>query len=222
MRMLQARNELEECVLDVAWQTRRNAVDVDLGGLTSFRLEKQLVRIFFGKPHHFVFDRWTIPRPARADLPAVHGSAMEIRANHIVHRLICMRDPTRELIDLQPFGEKRERLRIVVAGLEFHLRVVDRPTVESRGRSGLEALDTNPFSNECRGDAGRSSLTGSSAGRLCFPGVHHRLQECAGGQDHGIGLIGRSAPHAYSADPGAGVLRITRRTGDHILNGLLP
>ncbi len=73
----ETRDHLEHLILDIARQAGGDAVDVDFLRVATFRLEKQLVAVFVGKPNHFVFDARTIAGASRVDLAAVHRGAVQ-------------------------------------------------------------------------------------------------------------------------------------------------
>ena len=52
-------------------------------------------------------------------------------------------DVARKLFDLDAIVEKRERLRLVVTGLQFGATRVDRAAIQSRWCSGFESLKSN-------------------------------------------------------------------------------
>ena len=147
---------------------------------------------------------------------------MQIRSNQVMHGLIRMGDPTRKLADLQTIGQERKRLGIVIARLEFQLRVIDGSSVEPGGGSRLEPLDPNPFADEGGGDARRGPLACPPAGGLRLACVHHRLQEGSGGQDHGIGLIGGSASHLDATDPRTAIRTLNGGPRHQIVDSFLP
>ena len=95
--------------------------------------------IFVREPHDFIFDRRAIARAARLDLPGIHRRTMQIRADQLVDRVVGESDPARELRLIEVIREKRKRLRLIVAGLQFGPTVVDRAAVEPRRRAGFEA-----------------------------------------------------------------------------------
>ena len=182
---LQAGDQAEDRVLHVARQAGRDAVDVDFVRVAAFRLEEHLVPLLVGEAHDLVFDRRTVPRAARLDLAAVHRRTVQVRADQVVHRRIGVRDPAGQLLDVEPIGEKRERLGPVVARLQFDAVVVDRAAVEPRRRAGLEPLESKAQPRQRPADAGGGAFARPAAGRLRLAGVHQRLQERAGGEHDG-------------------------------------
>ncbi len=139
---------------------------------------------FLGKANYFVFDRRAVARAGRLNLTRVHRRSMEVLPDQIVHSRSRVCQPARHLRLDDFVGHKRERNRIVVAGLNLGFRIVDRPSVESSRRSGLEALDFEAEPQQGLANTARSSFPGPPAGGFGFAGVHDGLEECAGGQNH--------------------------------------
>ena len=90
-----------------------------------------------------------------------------------------------------PVGEERKWLRLVVAGLQLGVRVVDGAAIEPRRRAGLETCQSEAEPRECAADAGRRAFAGAATGCFHFAGVHQRLQESAGREHDGPGAIDR-------------------------------
>ena len=68
---------------------------------------------------------------------------MQVLADDVVNVLSRLSQPARDLLLFDVVGQERERNRVVVAGLNLGLRVVDRATVEPRRSSCLK-----PFQRE--------------------------------------------------------------------------
>ena len=94
-----------------------------------------------GEADDFVFDGRAVARAARLNLAGVHRSAVQIGADEFVNGFVGVRDPARQLIAGDFFGEEAEGLRIVVAGLNFAAAVIDGAAVQSAGCAGFEASE---------------------------------------------------------------------------------
>src|ERR1700722_12701909 len=92
------------------------------------------------KLYDLVFDRRTVARPDRLNLPAIHRRAMNIVANDAVSLWRCPRDVARNLrvVMRHTLGSKTERSRIDVAGLLRETRPVDGASIKARRRARLK------------------------------------------------------------------------------------
>ena len=72
LALLQPCNGLHHCDLHIARQRRAHAVEIDLVGVESFGLEKELVLQLVRKLDDLVFDGRAVARPDRLDLPRIH------------------------------------------------------------------------------------------------------------------------------------------------------
>src|ERR1700675_3648939 len=75
------RYRLQNRQLHINRQRSAHAVDIDLVRIQPLGLQKKLVRQFVGELDDLVFNRRTITRPRRLNLPAIHRRAMHILAN---------------------------------------------------------------------------------------------------------------------------------------------
>jgi hypothetical protein len=144
--VFEAGNRLEDRQLHIDRQRSAHAVDVDLVRVQALGFEEELVREFVGELDDFVFDRGTVARAGRLNLPAVHGRAMHVLANDAVRLFGGKGDVARHLRVVMGHapGAKAERGGIRIAGLALEARPVDGATIEARGRSGLEAATAQP------------------------------------------------------------------------------
>jgi hypothetical protein len=55
---------------------------------------------------------------------------VQVGADHLVNLFVGVGNPAGQLVDRQPPGEERKRLRILVAGLFLRLGIVDRAAVQ--------------------------------------------------------------------------------------------
>jgi hypothetical protein len=128
----------EHLVLDVARQTGRDAVDVDLQRVAALGFQEQLVAVLVGEPHDLVFDRRAVAGAAGADLAAVHRRAVQVAADQVVDLLVGVGDPAGNLLDRQLAGQKGKRRGRIVAGLDLQTAEVD--TVRPFRRAGVPVL----------------------------------------------------------------------------------
>ena len=112
-------------------------------------------------------------------------------------------DPAGQLGDVQAIGHEREGLGVVVAGVDLAAVVVNRTSAESRRRARFEPPDPKAQPQQCGADAGRGSLAGSPAWRLCLARVHDGLQERTGGDDHGRCPVDEAAAYPHAGHEGS-------------------
>src|SRR5439155_9669303 len=122
-------------------QGRAHAVDVDLVRVQSFWLEEELMHLLVRELDDLVFNRWTVARADRLDLPAVHGRAVHVLSNDAVRLRRRPGNVTRHLrvVMRDALGTKAERRRIDISRLLGKARPVDAASVKARRSSGLEA-----------------------------------------------------------------------------------
>lgn len=178
--VFQTGNAAEHRVLNVSRQAGRDPVDVHFAGLSAFWFQEQLMAGLVSKSNHFVFDRRTVSRAARIDLAAVHRCSIQVRSDQVVYTLVGVRDMAGHLWRADRVIEIAEWLRVIVTGLLFQFRIIDRASVESWRRSGLEAIQRETHSVQRAAESGRGSFARTATGGLRFARVHDRLQERSG------------------------------------------
>ena len=89
------------------------------------------MRQFVGKLDDLVFNRRTVARAGRLNLPAVHRRAMDVLANDAMRRFGGKRDVARHLrvVMQNAPGAKAERSWIEIAGLALKARPVNGAAV---------------------------------------------------------------------------------------------
>src|SRR5260370_23772371 len=100
-------------------QRSAHTVDIYLVRVQALGFQKELVRQFVGELDDLVFNRRTIPRPRRLNLPAVHRRAMHVLANDAMRLFGGERDVARHLrvVMGNAPGAKAEWSRVQVARL---------------------------------------------------------------------------------------------------------
>ena len=94
-------------------------------------------------------------------------------------------DAALDLAVLDALGQRRERLRRLVAGLHLDARPVDGAAVEPRRRAGLEPAERKSEPLERRDRPDRRRLADPSGRGLAFADMDQAAQERAGGEHHG-------------------------------------
>ena len=107
-----------------------------------------------------------------------------------------------------PLGQRRERLRRLVAGLHLQARPVDGAAVEPRRRAGLQPAERKPKPLERRDKPSRRRLADPAGRRLLLADMDQAAQERAGGQNHRAGA--RIRGHRPAGRPSRGRFRAIR------------
>ena len=154
------------------------------------------MRELVGELDDLVFDRRAVAGADRLNLPAVHGRAVHVFADDAVRLGSGERDVARHLRVMMGhlLGAKTERRRVRIAGLSFELRPVNCPAVEPRRSSRLQPASAQAQLLQRFAQQNRRRFSGTSGGVLLFAAVNQAIEECSGGDDHGVG--GNAAPVA--------------------------
>src|ERR1035438_1448473 len=99
------------------------------------------MRKLIGELDDLVFNRRTIARAGRLNLPAIHGRAMDVLADNAVRFFGSESDVARHLrvVMRHALGAKTERSGIGISGLKFEARPVDGASVKAGRGSGFQA-----------------------------------------------------------------------------------
>src|SRR5580658_859144 len=111
-----------------------------------FGLQKKLVRQFVGELDDLVFNRRTIPRSRRLDLPAIHRRTMHVLANNAMRLFGGKSDVARHLRIMMRHSPraKAERSRVQISRLALEARPINGASIKPRRRSGLEPASAQP------------------------------------------------------------------------------
>src|SRR5438477_5733854 len=153
-----------------------------------FRFEKELMRGLIGKLDDFVFNRGAISRADGLDLPAVHGRAMHIFPDNAVGFRRSPGDVTRHLLIMMcnSPGAKTKWRRVGITRLDLKLRPVDSSAIQSRWSSSLKPASAQAKLLQSFAEKHRSRLARASGRILLFATMNKAIEECAGGDDHGL------------------------------------
>ena len=216
LRPLQPGDQPDHGVLHVAGKAGRQPVDIDLSRVAALGLQEQLVAVLVGEADHLGLQRWAVAGPGRLDLAGVHRRPVQVRPDQIVYRGVGVRDPARDLLQVDPVGEEGKRLGHLVAGLDLGLVEVDGPPVQARRRAGLESRQREAEPLQSLAEARGGPFAGASAGQLRGAVVKDPLHERAGAEHDRPGAVD-GVPGAHAGDPhlGAGPF------DDQVVGGLL-
>ena len=187
----QPRNGREQRELHVLRQRGRDAVRIDRVVVEPFRLEEDLVPVALAEAHDLVLDRRAIARAAALDLAGIHRRAMHIGADDRVGRPVGAGDAALDLRVLDALGQRRERLRRIVARLHLEARPVDGAAIEPRRRAGLQPAERKADAFKRLRQPERRRLADPAGRDLLLADMDQAAQERAGGQHHRAGAESR-------------------------------
>ena len=200
-------------LLNVARQAGGDAVAVVFEGVAAFGLEEDLMFVAVGEADDLVLDGRAVAGAGAFDLAAVHGSAMEVGADEVVDAGVGVGDVAGQLGLVDPVGQEGEGDGVGVAGLGFEAGEVDGAAIEARGGAGLEAEEFEAERAKAAGEAAGGDVAAAAALGFGLAGVHDGLEEGAGGEHDGAGLVVDPAAAADAGDPAM----IFEQALDHLL-----
>ncbi len=199
-RIFQAGDGAQHGGLDIHRQGGGHAVDVDLMRVQPFRLEKKLMLQLLWKADDLIFNRRTVARAGRLNLPGIHGRAMHILANDGERFRRGEGDVATDLRPSDGFGAKAERRGFGVAGLLVKLRPIDGAAVDAWRGSRLEAAIAQAQALQGFAEKHGCGLPAATGGIMLFAAVDEAIQECSGGDDGRAGVDDTSVAQLDSAD----------------------
>ena len=107
----------------------------------TLRFDEDVMALFVGEANDLIFDRRTVARAGRFDLPRIHRRAMEIRSDQLVCERARVREMTKHLRLFESIGEDRERPWPIIAGGFLHFAEVDRVAIDTRRSAGLQTAE---------------------------------------------------------------------------------
>ena len=115
-----ARNLLERVDLNVHRQGRAESVEIHLVGVLTLWLKEEHVLVSVGEGVEFGLDARAVARSDALNLSIEKGRVVESASKNLVHFLVGVADPARELLELSLFAEVREGAVFGIAVLAFH------------------------------------------------------------------------------------------------------
>ena len=115
--MLEAGDQRQDRLLHVAGEARRNAVAIIFEGVSTFRLQKDLMSFTVGEPDNLVFDRGTVAWSGALDLTRIHRWRDGGCADQLMDGPIRVGDMAVELGLGDGIGHERERDGVGIPGL---------------------------------------------------------------------------------------------------------
>src|ERR1700734_1825881 len=174
----------------------------------SFRFEVKLVRLFVGKLDDLVFDRWTIARPDRLNLSAVHRRAMHVLADNALSFARSPRDVARHLRIMMrhAFGAEAEGRGVGVSRLHREARPVNAASIQPRRRSCLQPAAAQAQFLQRFPQQNRSRFSGAPRGILLLAAVNQAIEKSPSSDDHSLRADGAAVAQANAENPGLRVL----------------
>ena len=149
---------MEERELDVHRHGRAHALHVDLVRVQALGLEEELVAVLVREAQDLRLDGRAVARADALDDAVRHRRAVHVVPQDLVRPLVRIGQITRHLLARRDVGQEREVPRLLVAGLQLHLVVVERPRIDARGRARLEAHEAHAGRRERLGKVHRRPL----------------------------------------------------------------
>src|ERR1019366_8536799 len=179
------RNRLEDRQLHIDRQRSSHAVDVDLVRVQPLRLQEKLVREFVGKLDDLVFNRGTVTRSRRLNLPAVHRRAMHVLANDAMRLFGGKGDVAGHLRVVMRHAPctKAERSRVQIARLPLEARPVNAAPVKARRRPGLEPASAQAKLLKRFAQQTRRRFSRASRRILLFATMNQPVKKSSGSDD---------------------------------------
>ena len=144
LRVLESRQRVQHLDLHILRQGGGEALNVELLRVEPHRFDEQLVARLVGEGHDLRLDRRAVARADTLDHAGVDRAAVEVRADDGMCALVGVGEVADGLVFDRLHGGKGERLDLLVARLQLHVREVDRARVYARRRAGLEAAHAQP------------------------------------------------------------------------------
>ena len=179
---------------------RREALQIILVGIPSFRLQKELVGIFPGKGPEFVFNGRAIAGTDALDATREQRRAVEARPQNLVDAFVGMNQVATllgsPLLDLRLHGKIREAGGILITRLHLQPRQIDRAHVDARRCPGLHPADGQSAFSQLGGETLRRQLPHPAPFGRLEADEHLPVEEGSGRQNHRFGAKFSAHPRA--------------------------
>ena len=144
LRVLEPRQRVQHLDLHILRKGGGEALNVELLRVEPHRFDEQLVARLVGEGHDLRLDRRAVARSDALDHAGVDRAAVEVCADDGMCALVGIGKVADSLVFDRVRGGKRERLDLLVARLQLHVREVDCARIHARRRAGLEAAHAQP------------------------------------------------------------------------------
>ena len=146
--------------------------------------------VFVAEPLDFVLDARAVPGPQPLDAAVEHGRSVKSFAQQVVDTRVGVGDVATALVLEQRGFGVREALRIVIAFLLLHDRVVYASAVHTRRGSCFHSVSTEAVFHQLLSNATYGLLTSAPTAKLLLTDVHEAVEECACSHDDRTGTNG--------------------------------
>ena len=158
-RVGQTGNGVHHFHLHVFRQRGRKSLNIQLPGIQTHGLHKQLMPGLIREGHDFRLDGGAVPGADALNDPGINGAAVQIFPNDFVGALIGVGQPANCLIIGHLLAFKGKGLDVLIARLNFHFVKIHRPGIDPRGRTGFEPAHTQPHGRAALGQRTGGSQT---------------------------------------------------------------
>ena len=169
MRMFETRHHPDHLDLHVKGQACRHAVGINLVYGKPFGFQEHLMAVLVGEALDLVFDRRAVPGPDPLNHARVHGGAIQIGEDQVVHFAVGARNPAGHLFGVGTLRQKERKSGywIELAPLHFATAVVDGAPVDARRGPRLQTTLRHAEVLEAFGKTNARGIA-HAAGRVVF------------------------------------------------------
>ena len=149
--------------------------------IETFGLDKNLVSVSISKTDDLVLNRWAISRPDPLDLTAVESRTTEPSTNDVVGPFVGFGNMAADLPGMiDGFGQKGETGHWIIARLRLQNGKVDRPAIDSRRSTRLQACATRTQFPQAIGKNGRRRISRAAAGFTAMANMDPTVEKSTG------------------------------------------
>ena len=187
-----AGNGAQHGQLHILRQTGGEALNIHFLRVHAAGLDKELMALLVGKTDDLRLDAGTITGAHAGDRAVIHGTAVQVLPDDPVGLGVGIGQVAHRPVVKTMFGAERERLDLLISGLEPHLGKINAPAVDPGGRAGLEPAQGQPQPPQIVRKANSGVHAVRAGGLHTLAGDNGAVKKCAGGNDNSLGLILRT------------------------------
>ena len=150
--------------------------------------------LLVGEGNQLCFYRGAVARPYALYLSVVERRVGQSASQRVVHLLVCIACPARQLLQHPVFSHEAELVEVVFALLYLHVLKVHRPHVYAHRRAGLHPCASYSVACYAFGQVFHGRLGYASAWQLLASYVQQSVQEGSRRYHHALGSQ-FNAPH---------------------------
>ncbi len=198
--LFEALDGADVVLLHLGGERGGDAVRVDGRVVEALGLEEDLMALLVGEADDLVLDGGAVARAHALDMAAIHGRAVEVRADDLVGAGVGVGDAAGDLGDDRGVAEEAQHRGVGVALLPLEPVPGDGAAVEARGRAGLEAAHGEREAVEAVGERLGGGLAHAATGAGAVAHMDHAVEEGARGEDHGPGGEAGAVSQGHAGD----------------------